>query len=130
MKLFHVYLPKVLTVCVIMATAKFIESPNLDQLETFKKVELLQIAGALEIEVKTTMRKHELKQLIVEYLVDDDKLPEDSLSRYPSLMDPTTALEIKRLETEVRMKEIESKEKEIEMHMMQGEIKRMQIGMG
>ena len=112
-----------------MAAAKFMESPTLEQLETFKKLDLLQIAGAFGIEVKTTMRKLELKQLIVEYLVDDDKLPEDSLSRYPSPMD-STALEIKRIEAEVRMKEIASKEKEIEMHMMQGELKRMEIEMG
>ena len=50
-----------------MASAKeFVQSPSMDVLETFKKDMLMQIAQELQLEVKRSTRKHELKRLIVE----------------------------------------------------------------
>ena len=46
----------------------------MEVLETFKKDML--IAQELQLEVKRSTRKHELKRLIVEQLVDEDVLPD------------------------------------------------------
>ena len=52
-----------------MASAKvFVQSPSMEVLETFKKDMLMQIAQELQLEVKRTTRKHELKRLIVEQI--------------------------------------------------------------
>ena len=40
---------------------------------------LMQIAQELQLEVKGSTRRHELKRLIVEQLVDEDILPDSSL---------------------------------------------------
>ena len=54
-----------------MASAKeFVQSPSMEVLETFKKDMLMQIAQELQLEVKRSTRKHELKRLIVEQLVE------------------------------------------------------------
>ena len=50
-----------------MASAKeFVQSPSLEVLETFIKYMLMQIAQELQLEVKRTTHKHELKTVIVE----------------------------------------------------------------
>ena len=95
-----------------MASAKeFIQSPSLEVLETFKKDMLMQIAIELQLEVKRSTHKHELKRLIVEQLVDEDILPDSCLDVYKPLpMEPSGQLEIWRLEIEreLRLKELEA----------------------
>ena len=47
-----------------MASAKeFVQSPSIEVLETFKKDMLMQIAQELQLQVKRSTRKHELKRL-------------------------------------------------------------------
>ena len=66
-----------------MANAKeFVQSASLEVLETFKKDMLMQIAQELQLEVKRSKRKHELKRLIVEQLVGEDVLPDSCLEVY------------------------------------------------
>ena len=43
---------------------------------------LMQIAQELQLEVKRSTRKHELKRLIVEQLVDENVLPDSCLEVY------------------------------------------------
>ena len=45
----------------------------------------MQIAQELQLEVKRSMRKHELKRLIGEQLVDKDVLPDCCLEVYKPL---------------------------------------------
>ena len=62
---------------------------------------LMQIAQELQLEVKRSTRKHELKRLIVEQLVDEDVLPDSCLEVYKPLpMEPSGQYEIRRLEIE------------------------------
>ena len=95
-----------------MASAKeFVQSPSMEVLETFKKDMLMQIAQELQLEVKRSTRKHELKRLIVEQLVDEDVLPDSCLEVYKPLpMESSGQYEIRRLEIEreLRLKELET----------------------
>ena len=95
-----------------MTSAKeFVQSPSIEVLETFKKDMLMQIAQELQLEVKRSTRKHELKRLIVEQLVDEDVLPDSCLEVYKPLpMEPSGQYEIRQLEIEreLRLKELET----------------------
>ena len=101
-----------------MASAKeFVQSPSMEVLETFKKDMLMQIAQELQLEVKRSTRKHELKRLIVEQLVDEDVLPDSCLEVYKPLpMEPSGQYEIRRLEIEreLKLREFEARERELE----------------
>ena len=106
-----------------MASAKeFVQSPSIEVLETFKKDMLMQIAQELQLEVKRSTRKHELKRLIVEQLVDEDVLPDSCLEVYKPLpMEPSGQYEIRRLEIEreLRLKELEAQQRKEELEAQQ-----------
>ena len=65
----------------------------------------MQVAQELQLEVKRSTRKHELKRLIVEQLVDEDVLPDSCLGVYKHLpMKPSRQFELRRLEIERELK--------------------------
>ena len=102
-----------------MASAKeFVQSPSMEVLETFKKDMLMQIAQELQLQVKRSTRKHELKRLIVEQLVDEDVLPDSCLEVYKPLpMEPSGQYEIRRLEIEreLKLREFEARQRKEEL---------------
>ena len=106
-----------------MASAKeFVQSPSMEVLETFKKDMLMQIAQKLQLQVKRSTRKHELKRLIVEQLVDEDVLPDSCLEVYKPLpIEPSGQYEIRRLEIEreLRLKELEAQQRKEELEAQQ-----------
>ena len=106
-----------------MASAKeFVQSPSMEVLETFKKDMLMQIAQELQLQVKRSTCKHELKRLIVEQLVDEDVLPDSCLEVYKPLpMEPSGQYEIRRLEIEreLRLKELEAQQRKEELEAQQ-----------
>ena len=106
-----------------MASAKeFVQSPSMEVLETFKKDMLMQIAQELQLQVERSTRKHELKRLIVEQLVDEDVLPDSCLEVYKPLpMEPSGQYEIRRLEIEreLRLKELEAQQRKEELEAQQ-----------
>ena len=63
----------------IASAKEFVQSPFMEVLETFRKDILMQIAQELQLEVKRSTRKHVLKWLIVEQIVDEDVLPDSCL---------------------------------------------------
>ena len=113
-----------------MASAKeFVQSPSMEVLETFKKDMLMQIAQELQLEVKRSTRKHELKRLIVEQLVDEDVLPDSCLEVYnPLPMEPSGQYEIRRLEIEreLKLREFEARERELEAQQRKEELEARQ----
>ena len=113
-----------------MASAKeFVQSPSMEVLETFKKDMLMQIAQELQLEVKRSTRKHELKRLIVEQLVDEDVLPDSCLEVYKPLpMEPSGQYEIRRLEIEreLKLREFEARERELEAQQRKEELEAQQ----
>ena len=113
-----------------MASAKeFVQSPSMEVLETFKKDMLMQIAQELQLEMKRSTRKHELKRLIVEQLVDEDVLPDSCLEVYKPLpMEPSGQYEIRRLEIEreLKLREFEARERELEAQQRKEELEAQQ----
>ena len=113
-----------------MASAKeFVQSPSMEVLETFKKDMLMQIVQELQLEVKRSTCKHELKRLIVEQLVDEDVLPDSCLEVYkPLSMEPSGQYEIRRLEIERELKlgEFEARERELEAQQRKEELEAQQ----
>ena len=109
-----------------MAIAKeFVQSPSMEVLETFKKDMLMQIAQELQLEVKRSTHKHELKRLIVEQLVDEDVLPDSCLEVYKPLpMEPSGQYEIRRLEIEreLKLREFEARKEELEAQKYEKEL--------
>ena len=56
----------------------------------------MQVAQELQLEVKRSTCKHELKRLIVEQLVDEDILPDSCLEVYKPLpMEPSWQFELR-----------------------------------
>ena len=101
----------------------------MEVLETFKKDMLMQIAQELQLEVKRSTHKHELKRLIVEQLVDEDVLPDSCLEVYKLLpMEPSGQYEIRRLEIEreLKLREFEARERELEAQQRKEELEARQ----
>ena len=114
----------VLTLCIfctfgIMAfeLGKFVNDfevkPTIEQVHNLKKTELLEVCKHYEINAKVSMKKAEVKQMLVEYFVDENVLPDSVLE---SVKVQTTDVELRKLELEhdMRLKEIALKEKAIE----------------
>ena len=110
-----------------MASAKeFVQSPSIEGLENFKKDMLLNIARELQLEVKRSTLKQELKRLIVEQLVDEDLLPESCLDVYkPVPMESSGQVEIRRLEIEKELK-LESLKLEVQERQRKDELEAQQ----
>ena len=121
----------------------FVQSPSVEILEPLKKSELLEICKHYGLDTRSTLRKSEVKQSLLEHLVDENILPETALpspiSTPTSSVIDQNALEIKRLELEFKTKEMENqnqkereeremkqKEKEMEME-MEMKVKQMEI---
>ena len=90
-------------------------NPTIEMIHSLKKTELLDVCKHYKVDAKVSMKKVEIKQLLVEYLVDENVLPEilmlESVQKVES-----SDVEIRKLELEqeIRLKEIMLKEKEIE----------------
>ena len=98
-------------------------------LETFNKDMLIQVAQELQLEVKRSTRKHELKRFIVEQLVDEDVLPDSCLEVYKPLpMESSGQLKIRRLENEreIKIGEFEARERELKAQKHKEELEAQQ----
>ena len=58
---------------------EFSLNPDHEQLVNIKKTDWVQLARHYNVEYNTSMRKEELKNVVVEYLVDQQILPEIAL---------------------------------------------------
>ena len=127
----------------------FVEAPSLENLETLKKAELIEVCKLLEVEaeIKRSFRKDQLKHIIIDHLVDNDMLSGEALQKYPSLDVESPGLsELKHLEVEkeirlaekelekvqiqvqkeIKLKELELKERELEVRAKEIELKKPQ----
>ena len=85
----------------------------------------MQIAQELQLEVKKSTHKHELKRLIVEQLVDEDVLPDSCLEVYKPLpMEPSGQFELRRLEIEreLKLRGFEARERKLEAQQQKEEL--------
>ena len=89
----------------------FAREPKVESLNSLRKSSLLELARFLELEVRTAMRRDEIKLVIIQHLVDDDVLPQDVLTQLEvSAGTGSAAIELEklRLEAEMRQKELEA----------------------
>ena len=55
--------------------------PSVELLNLSKKTDLLNLAKHYKLsEIKSSMRKHEIKNILVQYIVDEEKFNENTLS--------------------------------------------------
>ena len=61
----------------------FLEEPSMEKLEKLRKSEIIKIDEKLELNVQTSMKKHELVRKITEHMVDDNVFEETALEELP-----------------------------------------------
>ena len=94
----------------------FEADPSFVQIDQLKKVELLEVAAHYKADVKSTMRKDDIKLTLVKILVENKLLPEDLLPKAQQ-SDTKYELELHRLkfEHDIRVKELEVRMKELDI---------------
>lgn len=94
----------------------FVLRPEVETLEGLKKTELLELGKFLELEVKASMRKDELKQIVLEHLVDENLLSESVLKTNVSMSaDEIVKLKQLQYDHDIRMKELELRMKQCDV---------------
>ena len=98
----------------------FIAHPSTKELDSLLKPQLRQVIQRLEIEHEENAKKAELKHLILEYLVEEDLIPDNELDSASSKVDVrrlelehTPREQEKQRECQLKLKELELREKEI-----------------
>ena len=91
--------------------------PRIEEFNSLKKAELLQVAQHFKLTVNTSMGKGEIKKIELNHLVEEELLPEEELENVNTREDH---LELKKLEfherereVQLRLRELEIREKEL-----------------
>ena len=103
--------------------SQFSQNPDIGLVDQLKKVELVQVAKHYGVVIKTAMRKSEVRSALVQYLVDEELLPESCLDTIPE----TGISELRKLELEyeLKVKQLEiQKERELRELEIQAQIER------
>ena len=106
------------------AVKEYLEGYDVVKFKALKRPDLLQVASELKLgEVRSTMRKAEIKRRIVEYLVDEEIYEEAVLQDFPAgEVTKPNELEILRAEMEKIKLQSEASQLEIEKMRLQREI--------
>ena len=80
----------------------FVNEPSLQVIRALKKSHLQQIASHFKLTVPTTTRKDELCKMVMQFLVDEELVPEESVEDLPLPTVDSNVLELKRLELQDR----------------------------
>ena len=95
----------------------FVGEPRMEEFNSLKKAELLQVAQHFKLTVNTSMGKGEIKKIVLNHLVEEELLPEEELENVNTREDH---LELKKLkfqererEVQLRLRELEIREKEL-----------------
>ena len=93
---------------------KFTAEPSVELLNLGKKTDLLNPAKHYKLsEIKSSMRKHEIKNILVQYFVDEESFNENALSLIVDVQSVSSSKELK-LKFQIRQLEIQEREKERE----------------
>ena len=96
----------------------FVHSPSLDELESFKKSDIIVICKHYQLECKASMIKSTLVKLIAQHLVDEQIGGED----FQNLIDSGDQVRFVKLkELENKSKELEFKSRELELRSLESE---------
>ena len=96
----------------------FVHSPSLDELESFKKSDIIVICKHYQLECKASMVKSTLVKLIAQHLVDEQIGGEDFQNLIDS-GDQDRFVKLKELEN--KSKELELKSRELELRSLESE---------
>ena len=96
---------------------KFVEKPSIEAINELKKSELLDIGKHYNLDVRQALRKHEIKKIVVEFMTDENILPESALkciessdtegSESVQMLQMKFDHQLKLKDMELRMKEFE-----------------------
>ena len=93
---------------------KFTAEPSVELLNLGKKTDLLDLAKHYKLsEIKSSMRKHEIKNILVQYFVDEEIFNENALSLIVDVQSVSSSKELE-LKLQIRKLEIQEREKERE----------------
>ena len=91
---------------------KFTAEPSVELLNLGKKTDLLNFAKYYKLsELKSSMRKHEIKNILVQYFVDEEIFDENALSLIVDVQSVSSSKELE-LKFQIRQLEIQEREKE------------------
>ena len=93
---------------------KFTAEPSVELLNLDIKTDLLNLAKHYKLsEIKSSMRKHEIKNILVQYFVDEEIFNENALSLIVDVQSVSSSKELE-LKFQIRQLEIQEREKERE----------------
>ena len=93
---------------------KFTAEPSVELLNLGKKTDWLNLAKHYKLsEIKSSMRKHEIKNILVQYFVDEEIFNENALSLIVDIQSVSSLKELE-LKFQIRQLEIQEREKERE----------------
>ena len=93
---------------------KFTAEPSVELLNLGKKTDLLNLAKHYKLsEIKSSMCKHEIKNILVQYFVDEEIFNENALSLIVDVQSVSSSKELE-LKLQIRQLEIQEREKERE----------------
>ena len=93
---------------------KFTAEPSVELLNLVKKTDLLNLAKHYKLsEIKSSMRKHEIKNILVGYFVDEEIFNENALCLIVDVQSVASSNELE-LKFQIRQLEIQEREKERE----------------
>ena len=93
---------------------KFTAEPSVELLNLGKKTDLLNLAKHYKLsKMKSSMRKHEIKNILVQYFVDEEIFNENALSLIVDIQSVSSLKELE-LKFQIRQLEIQEREKERE----------------
>ena len=93
---------------------KFTAEPSVELLDIGKKTDLLGLAKHYKLsEIKSSMRKHEIKNILVQYFVDEEIFNENALSLIVDVQSVSSSKELE-FKLQIRQLEIQEREKERE----------------
>ena len=93
---------------------KFTAEPSVELLNLGKKTDLLNLAKHYKLsKIKSSMRKHEIKNILVQYFVDEEIFNENALSLIVDIQSVSSSKELE-LKFQIRQLEIQERQKERE----------------
>ena len=102
---------------------KFTAEPSVELLNLGKKTDLLNFAKHYKLsEIKSSMRKHEIKNILVQYFVNKEIFNENALSLTVDVQSVSSSKELE-LKFQIRQLEIQEREKEREWEEREGKRK-------
>ena len=83
-------------------------APSLKVVKSLKKSELTVVAQHYKLEISSTLKKSELKNLVIEHLLEEELVSDDDSDLPDTASATRNTLELRRLELQDRERERES----------------------